>query len=160
MAMTFPGSATAECASFLNDAPGMIGGAAEGGAVVGFDVITQAREVVIPAACAHLDAVQLQSQAVVTEMELGRLASIAVMVKTGRVAIQSGRKLHSSQPRKPVDASSPVTAFPSTYDLHRSGGNCLGSFGGQGLYISPNRDVVIAFTGTPRRDGSVSQLRC
>jgi hypothetical protein len=34
-----------------------------------------------------------------------------------------------------------------------------GGFGGQGLYISPDRDVVIAFTGTPRQDGSVNQLR-
>jgi CubicO group peptidase (beta-lactamase class C family) len=34
-----------------------------------------------------------------------------------------------------------------------------GGFGGQGLYVSPDRDVVIAFAGTPRQDGSVNQLR-
>ena len=34
-----------------------------------------------------------------------------------------------------------------------------GGFGGQGLYVSPDRDLVIAFTGTPRQDGSVNQLR-
>jgi CubicO group peptidase (beta-lactamase class C family) len=34
-----------------------------------------------------------------------------------------------------------------------------GGFGGQGLYISPGRDLVIAFTGTPRADGSSSRLR-
>jgi len=34
-----------------------------------------------------------------------------------------------------------------------------GGFGGQGLYVSPARDLVIAFTGTPRHDGSVNLLR-
>jgi CubicO group peptidase (beta-lactamase class C family) len=34
-----------------------------------------------------------------------------------------------------------------------------GGFGGQGLYISPGRDMVIAFAGTPRQDGSVNLLR-
>jgi CubicO group peptidase (beta-lactamase class C family) len=34
-----------------------------------------------------------------------------------------------------------------------------GGFGGQGLYISPGRDLVIAFAGTPRADGSYSLLR-
>jgi CubicO group peptidase (beta-lactamase class C family) len=37
-------------------------------------------------------------------------------------------------------------------DLFKSG------FGGQGLYVSPARDLVIAFAGTPRLDGSVNQL--
>jgi CubicO group peptidase (beta-lactamase class C family) len=37
-------------------------------------------------------------------------------------------------------------------DLFKSG------FGGQGLYVSPSRDLVIAFAGTPRLDGSVNQL--
>ena len=37
-------------------------------------------------------------------------------------------------------------------DLFKSG------FGGQGLYVSPARDLVIAFAGTPRPDGSVNQL--
>lgn len=34
-----------------------------------------------------------------------------------------------------------------------------GGFGGQGLYVSPARDLVIAFAGTPSRDGSVNLLR-
>ena len=34
-----------------------------------------------------------------------------------------------------------------------------GGFGGQGLYISPGRDLVIAFAGTPGQDGSVNLLR-
>jgi CubicO group peptidase (beta-lactamase class C family) len=34
-----------------------------------------------------------------------------------------------------------------------------GGFGGQGLYVSPSRDLVIAFAGTPRQDGSVNLLR-
>ena len=34
-----------------------------------------------------------------------------------------------------------------------------GGFGGQGLYVSPARDLVIAFAGTPRADGSVNLLR-
>lgn len=34
-----------------------------------------------------------------------------------------------------------------------------GGFGGQGLYVSPGRDLVIAFTGTPRADGSPNLLR-
>jgi CubicO group peptidase (beta-lactamase class C family) len=38
-------------------------------------------------------------------------------------------------------------------DLFKSG------FGGQGLYVSPARHLVIAFAGTPRQDGSVNQLR-
>jgi CubicO group peptidase (beta-lactamase class C family) len=34
-----------------------------------------------------------------------------------------------------------------------------GGFGGQGLYVSPGRDLVIAFAGTPRADGSTNLLR-
>ncbi len=34
-----------------------------------------------------------------------------------------------------------------------------GGFGGQGLYVSPGRDLVIAFAGTPGPDGSPSRLR-
>ena len=34
-----------------------------------------------------------------------------------------------------------------------------GGFGGQGLYVSPARDLVIAFAGTPGPDGSASLLR-
>jgi CubicO group peptidase (beta-lactamase class C family) len=34
-----------------------------------------------------------------------------------------------------------------------------GGFGGQGLYVSPARELVIAFAGTPGPDGSVNQLR-
>ena len=34
-----------------------------------------------------------------------------------------------------------------------------GGHGGQGLYISPGRDLVIAFAGVPRADGSASLLR-
>ncbi|MHB1594161.1 MAG: serine hydrolase domain-containing protein [Streptosporangiaceae bacterium] len=33
-----------------------------------------------------------------------------------------------------------------------------GGFGGQGLYVSPARDLVIAFAGTPRADGTTSLL--
>jgi CubicO group peptidase (beta-lactamase class C family) len=34
-----------------------------------------------------------------------------------------------------------------------------GGFGGQGLYVSPGRDLIIAFVGTPCADGSVNRLR-
>ncbi len=34
-----------------------------------------------------------------------------------------------------------------------------GGFGGQGLYVSPARDLVIAFFGTPAADGSTNRLR-
>jgi CubicO group peptidase (beta-lactamase class C family) len=34
-----------------------------------------------------------------------------------------------------------------------------GGFGGQGLYVSPSRDLVIAFAGTPGEDDSVNLLR-
>jgi CubicO group peptidase (beta-lactamase class C family) len=34
-----------------------------------------------------------------------------------------------------------------------------GGYGGQGLYVSPGRDLVIAFAGVPRADGSVNLLR-
>lgn len=34
-----------------------------------------------------------------------------------------------------------------------------GGFGGRGLYVSPARDLVIAFVGTPAADGSVNGLR-
>jgi CubicO group peptidase (beta-lactamase class C family) len=34
-----------------------------------------------------------------------------------------------------------------------------GGFGGQGLYVSPARDLVIAFAGTPLPDGSANLLR-
>jgi hypothetical protein len=35
---------------------------------------------------------------------------------------------------------------------------CAGS-GGQGLYVSPGQDLVVAFAGTPDEDGSVNLLR-
>lgn len=38
-------------------------------------------------------------------------------------------------------------------DLFKSG------FGGQGLYVSPGRDLVVAFAGTPLADGTVNELR-
>jgi CubicO group peptidase (beta-lactamase class C family) len=38
-------------------------------------------------------------------------------------------------------------------DMFKSG------FGGQGLYVAPRRDLVIAFAGTPRADGSANRLR-
>jgi hypothetical protein len=31
-------------------------------------------------------------------------------------------------------------------------------FGGQGVFISPSRDIVIAFTGTPGNGGSTNRL--
>jgi len=34
-----------------------------------------------------------------------------------------------------------------------------GGFGGQGLYVSPGRDLVVAFAGTPGEGGSVNLLR-
>lgn len=34
-----------------------------------------------------------------------------------------------------------------------------GGFGGQGLYVSPGRDLVIAFAGTPGEDGVPNRLR-
>jgi CubicO group peptidase (beta-lactamase class C family) len=37
-------------------------------------------------------------------------------------------------------------------DLFKSG------FGGQGLYVSPSRDLAIAYAGTPRADGAVHEL--
>lgn len=36
---------------------------------------------------------------------------------------------------------------------------CKGGFGGQGLYISPTRDLVIIYTGTPDANGSSNDMR-
>jgi CubicO group peptidase (beta-lactamase class C family) len=46
------------------------------------------------------------------------------------------------------------------WDFAMPGGDLFkGGFGGQGLYISPARDLVIAFAGVPRLDGPASLLR-
>jgi CubicO group peptidase (beta-lactamase class C family) len=46
------------------------------------------------------------------------------------------------------------------WDFVMSDGDLFkGGFGGQGLYVSPARDLVVAFAGTPLRDGSVNLLR-
>jgi CubicO group peptidase (beta-lactamase class C family) len=42
---------------------------------------------------------------------------------------------------------------------HEDGDLFKGGFGGQGLYISPARDLVIAFAGIPRADGAPNLLR-
>jgi hypothetical protein len=34
-----------------------------------------------------------------------------------------------------------------------------GGFGGQGLYVSPARDLVIAYTGTTTAEGDSNKLR-
>ncbi len=42
--------------------------------------------------------------------------------------------------------------------VFRDGDLFKGGFGGQGLYVSPARDVVVAFVGTPLADGSSNRL--
>jgi hypothetical protein len=47
------------------------------------------------------------------------------------------------------------------WDFVTAEGDLLnGGFGGQGLYVSPGQDLVVAFAGTPPdEDGSVNLLR-
>ncbi len=33
-----------------------------------------------------------------------------------------------------------------------------GGYGGQGLYVSPSRDMVVAFVGTPDADSQENQM--
>jgi CubicO group peptidase (beta-lactamase class C family) len=80
--------------------------------------------------------------------------------------IQTGARpdLH----RVPRDLPEYVTAAYGTdlpyasrqWDFAMADGDLFkGGFGGQGLYVSPARDLVIAFAGTPLPDGSANLLR-
>lgn len=81
--------------------------------------------------------------------------------------IQAGRRLDLQRPPS-GDLPDYVTAAYGSrlppagrqWDFVMDDGDLFkGGFGGQGLYISPARDLVIAFAGTPRQDGSVNVLR-
>lgn len=56
------------------------------------------------------------------------------------------------------DGGPPPPSGPWNF-AHEDGDLFKGGFGGQGLYVSPGRDLVIAFAGTPRADGSTNLLR-
>jgi hypothetical protein len=90
-------------------AAGHVRVASERAAVAGFRVLAQAREEVVPAARAHLDAVQLRSQAVVAEMEFRR------------AVIDRGDGEDRTRSR-PVGEKAALGYGPS----HRCGPRCLG----------------------------------
>ena len=52
-----------------------------------------------------------------------------------------------------------ATEFRHQWDFVMEDGDFYkGGYGGQGLYISPSRDLVIAFFGTLDEDGQSSQM--
>ncbi|HEY7014498.1 MAG TPA: serine hydrolase domain-containing protein [Streptosporangiaceae bacterium] len=80
--------------------------------------------------------------------------------------IQGGarRELHRDRGPLPgymTEAYGPVLPPASRqWDFAMADGDLFkGGFGGQGLYLSPARDLVIAFAGTPEADGSDNLLR-
>jgi CubicO group peptidase (beta-lactamase class C family) len=93
------------------------------------------------------------------------IADTPVISEADRRRIRPRRDLY----RRPEgDAPAYVTAaygraLPSPgrqWDFVTDEGDLFkGGFGGQGLYVSPGRDLVVAFAGTPGEDGSVNLLR-
>ena len=80
--------------------------------------------------------------------------------------IQEGgrHELHPDGARAPAHLTaaygSPLPPASRQWDHVIEDGDLFkGGFGGQGLYVSPARDLVVAFTGTPQEDGSVNLLR-
>jgi CubicO group peptidase (beta-lactamase class C family) len=80
--------------------------------------------------------------------------------------IQTGgdRRLHRDpgQPGEPATAAYGNELPPASRQWNfaiADGDLFKGGFGGQGLYVSPDRDLVIAFAGTPLADGSTNLLR-
>jgi len=80
--------------------------------------------------------------------------------------IQTGgrRQIHpdADHPAADVEAAYGSVRPPASrqWDFVTDDGDLYkGGFGGQGLYISPERDVVVAFAGTPLPDGSSNRLR-
>jgi CubicO group peptidase (beta-lactamase class C family) len=80
--------------------------------------------------------------------------------------IQGGARPELHRDRGPLpgymtEAYGPVLPPASRqWDFAMADGDLFkGGFGGQGLYLSPARDLVIAFAGTPEADGSDSLLR-
>jgi CubicO group peptidase (beta-lactamase class C family) len=71
-----------------------------------------------------------------------------------RIHARDGLALRYPGP-EPVVPGPPSRQWNCVYpdgDLFKSG------FGGQGLYVSASRDLVIAYAGTPRADGAVNEL--
>lgn len=70
------------------------------------------------------------------------------------------RRDEAGQPGTVMEAyGSPLPPASRQWDFVTSDGDFYkGGFGGQGLYVSPSRDLVIAFAGSPREDGSVNDL--
>lgn len=62
---------------------------------------------------------------------------------------------------RPTDELSPSSAHPGgQWNLVYPDGDLFkGGFGGQGLYVSPVRDVVIAFLGVPNEGGRTNEIR-
>jgi CubicO group peptidase (beta-lactamase class C family) len=80
--------------------------------------------------------------------------------------IQAGGRPELHRDRGPLPAYIAEAYGPSLPSASRQWNYAMadgdlfkGGFGGQGLYVSPARDLVIAFTGTPRLDRSVNLLR-
>ena len=64
------------------------------------------------------------------------------------------------RPRELQNPWAPPGAWPAGQWnwVTRDGDMFKSGFGGQGLFVSPSRDIVIAFTGTPGADGTTNHL--
>lgn len=102
----------------------------------------------------------------------GLIMSTEDLARLGTMFTRAGRRLGHGltaptsytdmlqRPRELRTPWTPVGAWPAGQwnwvtqdgDMFKSG------FGGQGLFISPSRDIVIAFTGTPGTDGTTNHL--
>ncbi len=97
----------------------------------------------------------------------GRVTSAQIITAAHLRRIHAGarRELHrepaGAQPEEVASAFGGERPPASRqWDLAIDDGDLFkGGFGGQGLYISPARDVVVAFAGTPLPDGSSNRLR-
>ncbi len=92
------------------------------------------------------------------------VARFITTTKSGKVSLQDTRGRPAILRARPDDASRYVDGEPARHNSYQwdfvmnDGDFFKGGFGGQGLYISPSRDLVIAFFGTFDADGKGHQL--
>jgi CubicO group peptidase (beta-lactamase class C family) len=82
-------------------------------------------------------------------------------IRAGRPALYQARRLSAgARSRIAATAAADRPAFNAWQwdEVWADGAFYKGGWGGQGLYVAPDRDLVIAFFGTPRADGSINQL--
>lgn len=83
------------------------------------------------------------------------------IVKDGRPGLLAARRpeVDLAEAAGRADPDAALHAGRQWNQVWADGDMFKGGFGGQGLFVSPRRDLVIAFLGTPARDGTTNRLR-